>query len=645
MIAAHVPPRDIERTGPARLTLARRALRTLVALAAAVASAALFSCSEPANGAGGKPAAAARVALAREPVARRVWRGPAVAPSLRPAFDGRHVAYIDPSTGDVTLHDLADGSDRRLTNDAASITTGDFYDAPIASPDGHRVAYARWNGVTDRFELGVLDDSGHRLETIPTNATETPMLPLLWSPDGQRIAVAVPQRDGTTDLGVVDLSGKLVTVPGGSRLLRYAGGLQFAHNANTLLADAKQHPEPCDSFDVIAVDVASGRSSPIITHAPDDRLAGLSPDGSLLLFFSDRAGTTSLYAQPVSSSLHPLGEPLAIRRDVWSAIGLGTTQPGSLLYTIQSGLQTLYAVQLDPATGAVGAPRQLATAVGLTHAAIGDWAAGGASTVQNFLPGRGHGGHMLSVRSVLSGDTREIATSLSEISTLHVSPDGARALVNGRDERNRIGVYVVDVATGATRSIAAARFDVPSMVRGAGWSADSRTAFYTVEEFRRDRLRLMARDVLDGTERSVLELPCTAGCGGRISPDGRVFAMVQPAPETPAVARLLVITTDGRETREVARSTPSEPFAGAPVWTPDGRSVIIALGERDHAPRRARFLIARADGTAPRVVTVDVTGPVTGVRVHPDGRQILFFAGETAFELWSLERLELRPTH
>ena len=645
MIAAPVPPVNSKRAWSARLTLARRALRAPAAFAGAVAALAFFSCSETASEAGGKPEAAARIALAREPVARRVWHGPAVGPTLRPASNGRHVAYIDPVTGDIALHDLADGSDRRLTNDAASMTTGDFYDAPIASPDGHRVAYARWSGVTDRFELGVLDDAGRRLQTITTDATSAPMLPLLWSPDGQRLGVALSRHDGTTDLGVIDLTGKLVVVPGGSRLLRSGGALQFARNANTLLADVRQRAEPSDSFDVIAVDVASGRSSPVVTHTADDRLAGLTPDGSVLLFFSDRTGTTALYAQPVTSDLRPLGEPLAIRRDVWSGIGLGTTQAGSLLYTIQSGVQTLYAVQLDPATGAVGAPRQLATATGITRAPVADWSAGGASTVQNFRSGRGRSGHMLTVRSVLSGDTREIATPLSEISTLHVSPDGARVLVNGRDARNRIGVYVIDVATGSTPSIAAASFDVPSMVRGAGWSADSRVAFYTVEEFRRDRLRLVARDMADGSERTVLDLPCTAACAGRVSADGRLFAMVQPARETPDVARLLVVPADGGEAREVARSTPSEPFVGAPVWTPDGRSLIIALGEGDQASRKARFLIAHTDGTAPRVVTVDVTGPVFGVRVHPNGREILFFAGETAFELWSLEQLELRPTH
>jgi len=31
--------------------------------------------------------------------------------------------------------------------------------------------------------------------------------------------------------------------------------------------------------------------------------------------------------------------------------------------------------------------------------------------------------------------------------------------------------------------------------------------------------------------------------------------------------------------------------------------------------------------------------------VHPDGRKLLFFGGETAFELWSLDSLQFRPSH
>jgi Tol biopolymer transport system component len=437
----------------------------------------------------------------------------------------------------------------------------------------------------------------------------------------------------------------VVTLPGGARFVAADGHIQFARDARTLLADVRQAREPSDSFDVVGIDVATGRSWSVVTGPADDRLAGLTADGQVVLFLSDREGTTSLYGQPVTPELQPVGPPLTVRRDLWSAAALGTTADGSLLYTIQTGVETLQSVQLDLASGAASAPRIIGTAASAASVAAADWTADGLSTVQNFRPGRGRGAHVLSVRSVLSGEMREVGTPLTEITALQASPAGTRVLVNGRDDRNRIGVYLVDLATGATDSVAYASFDTPAMVRAAGWSSDSRTAFYTIEDFHRDRLRLVAHDVSTHVDRNVLELPCTMNCIGRASPDGRSFAIVQRDPGSPTTTRLLTVTADNAAPRELARFEAPDRLSGAPAWTPDGQSLIIALGTSDDASgRAARFVIAHADATPATIATAGVTGPVTGVRVHPNGREILFLSGRTAFELWSLGPLRFRPS-
>jgi dipeptidyl aminopeptidase/acylaminoacyl peptidase len=625
-----------------RLPLRRRC-RSVTAGIGSLVLAGVVACSRTADGAA-RDATAAPVTLERPPVARRVWSGAVVDPTLRPSYDGRYVAFIDPQTGDVALHDLATGKDRRLTATSGESPTGDFFDTPVAGPGAHRIAFSSWSGAANRLELGVVDDNGRRAAPIASSAAGA-MVPLAWSRDGARIAVVLPSRDAVTELGVVDTSGMLAVVPGGARFVGAEGEVQFAGDSRTLLANVRQRREPSDSFDVVAVDVASGRSWPVVTHSADDRLAGLTPDGRVVLFFSDRGGTMSLYGQAVTNELRPIGEPVIVKPDLWSGTALGTTADGSLLYTIQTGVQTLYSVQLDPTTGATGAPRAIGIASGVSRVPVADWTGGGASTVQNFRPGRGRGGHMLTVRSVLSGDMREIVTPLSEINALHASPDGAHVLINGRDDRNRIGVYLVDVATGATRAIANASFESPAMVRAAGWSADSRSAFYTVEDFRRDRLRLVSHDASGTAERTVLEIPCTSGCGGRASPDGRLFAIVQRAPDAPATTRLLVIPAGDTTPRELARATAPDRFVAGPAWTPDGRSVIIALGTSDEAASHfARFVVAHVDGTPATTATVAVPGPVSGLRVHPSGREILFFSGETAFELWSLDQLRFRPS-
>ncbi len=620
-----------------RLTPRRHA--RVIALIVWPGVAALAACSEPASETPDTTNRAATASLAGEPITQRVWAGPAVSPLLRPAFDGRHVAYIDPTTGDVAIHDLIANGDRRLTNVAVEAKPGDFADAPVTGPDGRSVAYAWWSGVEDRYELRITAP-GTAVRIVNPPARYAAMMPLAWSRDASRLAVALLDRNGEAALGIVDQNDAISIVPGTARVRGALGTVMFGADRSTLIVDVRQDRARSDSFDIMAIDVETGRTHPVVAHPADDRLGGLTAEGSAVLFFSDRDGTTSLYAQPVMVELQAAGQPIVVARDVWSASGLGTASGAALFYTIQTGVQTLYSAALDPAAATLGAAQPLATVAGGTSEPVAEWIAGGASTLQNFRPTRGQVNGALTIRSLLSGDTRDVATSLASISTLSASPDGSRVLVNGRDRANRIGVYVIDIATGATRAVATASYDAPAMVRGAGWSNVSREAYFTVEEFRRDRVRLVARDVTGGRERTLLDLPCTLRCGGRVSPDGRLFAMVQPMAPPSSGLRVLTVPTAGGAPREIAEIPASQSVTSAPAWTPDGRAVVIATsggGRRN----TASLLVAHVTERGSVLSALPVAGPASSVRVHPDGRHILFIAGESAFEMWRADSLRL----
>lgn len=613
-------------------------------LAALIVTIACGACSEMAGGDADRTPRGSSIALSGEPLARRIWAGHAVQPSIRPSLDGRRVSVIDPSTGAVVVRDLVDGTDRPVAVPSASErAAGDFADASVISPSGEWIAFSWWNGTTDRFELRLIDRAGGRARSLVRDARFEIVMPLAWSRDETRIAVALPRADGSMELGTVSLDGALTIVspvdlpdPGG-------GLVQFTDDNRALLLDSRQRRARTDSADVVAIAVTGGHAWPVVAHPGNDRFAGLTADGRAVLFFSDRGGTTSLYAQPVTAGLRPDGNPLLVRRDVWSGHGVGVTASGSLLFTVQTGVRMLYAAQLDTTSGTASNMRALVEVGYGTRAAAADWIAGGASTIQNFRPGRTHGGRALIVRSITSGDAREVPAGMIDLGSLLASPDGAHVLVTGRDRTRQLGVFAVSVGNGATTVIATASAEPARMVRSAGWSPDSRTAFYTAEEFSQNRLRLVARELASQRERTVLEIPCTSWCSGRVSPDGRQFAMLQSTSEVPAATRVLVASTTGGELREVARVAPGGSLSGVPAWTPDSRTIIIAYAESDGA-RVARLLVAPVDGATPRTVTVDVEGMVTGVRVHPDGRQLLFFAGEPAFELWSLDQLHFKPS-
>ncbi len=127
------------------------------------------------------------------------------APALRP--DGAALAYVSDRTGQVSLHvmDLATQDERVLAVQAQQIS------APSWSPDGKRLAFfVDIPGNPLGGQLTIYD-----LETNETQAVLQPMpaLPVSWTSDGQRVAVARLNpyarryREGVYKLVVADIDG------------------------------------------------------------------------------------------------------------------------------------------------------------------------------------------------------------------------------------------------------------------------------------------------------------------------------------------------------------------------------------------------------------------------------------------------------
>ena len=76
---------------------------------------------------------------------RQVWAGPDVDVEGTPTPDGRLLTFIDWSTGDVAVRNLATGEKRRLTNKGPWTDSWEYGQWPVVSPDGEQVAHAWLN--------------------------------------------------------------------------------------------------------------------------------------------------------------------------------------------------------------------------------------------------------------------------------------------------------------------------------------------------------------------------------------------------------------------------------------------------------------------------------------------------------------------
>ena len=78
---------------------------------------------------------------------------------------------------------------------------------------------------------------------------------------------------------------------------------------------------PANEGDVCVLATDGSREIPAVVHPSRDVLVGWSPDGTRLLFGSDRNGTTSLWALPFADG-KVQGSPALIKRDILRPLGI-----------------------------------------------------------------------------------------------------------------------------------------------------------------------------------------------------------------------------------------------------------------------------------------------------------------------------------
>ena len=110
------------------------------------------------------------------------------------------VDVADSQGADIWLHDLARGTERRLTTDPATDT------APLWTPDGERVVFAsdRDGQVALFWMLADTPGAAERLVTSEFGATTTVEADS-WSTDGQRLLVI---EAAPPNIGLISMEGE-----------------------------------------------------------------------------------------------------------------------------------------------------------------------------------------------------------------------------------------------------------------------------------------------------------------------------------------------------------------------------------------------------------------------------------------------------
>jgi Tol biopolymer transport system component len=193
----------------------------------------------------------------------------------RLAFAATQASAV-PENGETQIYVMnADGSNlTQLTRDPSSQNI-----QPAWSPDGKRIAYAKWSNDVDGSGLYVIGADGNGQTRLTSGTIDTSPA---WFPDGSRI-LFVRSPEGVSELHVVDADGtgeRTLAEPRGG----YIGSAALSPDG-TRMAFTRLEPDLGQKNFEIFVANADGAGETRLTHTPAPEAdPSWSPDGTRIVF-------------------------------------------------------------------------------------------------------------------------------------------------------------------------------------------------------------------------------------------------------------------------------------------------------------------------------------------------------------------------
>jgi Tol biopolymer transport system component len=533
--------------------------------------------------------------------------------------DGAELATTDWNTGDPAVLDLASREFRRFRFNDVPYDKGVALQT-VASPDGSQIMFM-WYPNESEGELRVVDVATEESRMIMEgdSATEESLWPLGWTPAGDSVFASMsppPGPGGDVKVVLIPAAGgtsRLVhTIPQRAALDRMSPSpdgrwLLYAHE----LSRDRQIRS-----DIFIIDVQGGGGRPLVEHPAVDRLVGWLPGTDIVLFSSDRSGTTDLWSVRVVNG-RATAEPRLVRSGFFRSEAVGFAD-GALFYRVETGSRGPAVINVDPQSGALQGPASppVADLASAYYGALA-WSPDGQALA---APNWGFESRTITLHSIETGESR--AFWLDE----DVYPLALEWAADGKALLLRVGeagwtaptgpthFLRLDLVTGTTtRLFAAADPEEPPPLTRFRVTPDGRSIVLrqqrTLDDDRTE-MKLVLRSLQDGSER---ELHRTSGFIPEfsISGDGTQLAFMQQAGENSD--SLFVMSMDGSQPpRAIASWDHSWDDAVSLLgWLPAGNALLAARLTGPYSSSPAE------DGPGEEILRIELNGSISVVGISP----------------------------
>lgn len=545
--------------------------------------------------------------------------------------DGKYLCDVnDNDEGNLDVCEFATGRRWRVTENGPGEYISHYALESAISPNGTKVAYLWYEEKTASSSLWLVDLDGSNRRLLCKGQY---IMPKDWSADGGRILAAL-YGEPHQMVWVSAADGSIQKIKDVGK--EYPGKFDVSPDGRFIAYDVPQASDTTNR-DVYLYDIAENRDIHLVESPADDVLLGWTPDGKSVFFSSDRTGTWDGWLLDVRDG-KPAGIPQRIKPALGEVEPIGFRSNGDYYFAVYGIRRSVYTASFEPKTCSISLPPNAVRQTGSQSAP--EWSPDG-KYLAYFDIEKKNTPPVICIRSVATGQEREIEPNLPLAGDLHWAPDGRSLLVTGSADKNRshLMVYQIDAQrSGHTELFHSQNKD--KELWEAQWLPDGKRFLYCLRPSADDTavprvISLMVRDVETGDEKELVhvELPDVLGSWA-LSPDGRQIAFKRYG----RTGGVNLVSVDSGQTRELLGRDWAEKVRIVACWSRDGSYVfLLVCPDLKARPPITELWRLPVQGGQPEKLQTFSKLPLIGMQIHPDGSQVALCTHEGLYELWAME--------